>query len=49
MCFSDYKSIKILTSRKRSMRFQILNKMIDNMLNNKIDKLKLRFRNKEFV
>ena len=49
MCLSNYKSIRTLTNEERSMKFQILNEMINDVFDNKIDKLKLKLHNKEFV
>ena len=47
MCFSNCKSIKTLTDKERLIKFQVFDKMINNVFDDKIDKL--RFRNKEFV
>ena len=47
MCFLNCKSIKILTNKKRSMKFQVFNEIINNVLDDKINKLK--FRNEKFV
>ena len=49
MYFLNYKSIKTLTSREKSIKFQVFDEIIDNVLDNKIDKLKLKICNKEFV
>ena len=47
MCFLNCKSIKILINKKKSISFQVFNEIINNVFNNKLDKLKLY--NEEFV
>ena len=47
MCLLNYKLIKNLTNKEKLMKSQILDEIINNVLDNKIDRL--RFRNKKFV
>ena len=47
MCLLSYKSIRILTNRKKSIKFQVFDEVIDDVLDDKVNRL--RFYNEKFV